>query len=80
MASHRFSSLSQLIEFFKSGFLFDPQNYLTLLSVANLMTFFPACAWTIEKLASWGYLSDFFVMILEISYLTCMLAYPIVLI
>ena len=62
-----------------SGFIFDPSNYLTALAIASL-TMFPACAWTIEKMAAWGYLNNLLVMILEISYLTCMLAYPIIMI
>lgn len=54
-----------------------PSNYLTLLAALSLAGF-PACAWCIEKLAARGYLSDVMVIILEISYLGWMLAYPII--
>ena len=68
-----------MIEFLKSGFLVDPQNYMTLLAVFSL-AMFPACAWIIEKLAARGLLPNALVVVLAIIYLTCMLAYPIVMI
>ena len=52
---------------------------MTPLAVVSL-AIFPACAWIIEKLAARGLLPDLLVAILEISYLCCMLAYPIVMI
>ena len=68
-----------VIEFWQSGYLLDPYNYLTLVTGITLLIF-PACAFIIEKAASLGYLNNIMVIVLEISYLSFLLVYPIILI
>ena len=48
------------MKFWQSGKLFDPSNYLTLVTGLTLAQF-PAYAFIIEKLAALGYLPDIFV-------------------
>ena len=47
----------QIKEIWRSGYLFNPVNYMTLALGFTLLQF-PAYAWIIEKLAGAGYLPD----------------------
>jgi len=64
---------------YKSGYLSDPWNYMTLLAGINL-AWFPTFGFVLEKAAGNGYLGDRLVIFVEILYLSAMLVYPIVLI
>lgn len=69
----------QLKEFVTSGILLDPLNYLTILAGVGL-TQFVACGWLLELLAARGILNETLVVVLEVTYLSWMLVYPVLMI